>query len=97
MQAETDEDGEPVPVDPADLPPALQWEQGVYEIYRLKRTQWHYTMAGRAALNYEAFEKVAMQRGYDIELFDYLLGGIEYAELKHDQDQRDSERQKRGG
>lgn len=92
-----DEDGDPVPIDPADLPPALGWEQGAYEVYELTRTQWQYTMAGRASFQYERAERLADLRGYDIELFIDLLRAIEYAELKNDQDQRDQERQKRGG
>ena len=96
MAAEIDEDGEAVPLDDADLPPRLQWEQGVYEVYQLVRTQWQYTMAGRASLQYAEARVIAAERGYDMELFIDLLRSIEYAELKHDADAREEEKQKRG-
>lgn len=96
MSGQIDADGEPIEIDPADLPPALQWEQGVYDIYQIKRTQWFYTMVGRVALNYDAFEKIAEARGYDMELFAGLLRCIEYAEMRHDHEAREQEQQKRG-
>ena len=96
LAALEDDDGNAVDIDPSDLPPPLEWEQGVYEIYQLIRTQWQYSMAGRTCLMYERAEKIAAARGYDLELFIDCLRAIEYAELKHDAEEREQEQQKRG-
>lgn len=83
-----DEDGETT-IDPADLPTVLEWEQGVYDVYQQKQTQWHYTMMGRAAFNHEAALAVAARRGYDLDLFEDLMRAIEYAVLKGDSEERE--------
>lgn len=94
MAKQTDEDGEPLPVDPADFPPRLQWEQGAYDLYQLKRTQWEFTMSGRVAFKHEACERLADERGYDLELFAELLRVIEFAELSNDMDERTEQQQR---
>lgn len=91
----TDEDGDPIPIDPADLPPALLWEQGVYQIYQRCRTQWTYTMGGRAGLNYALPTQLAQMRGYDMELFLELLQVIEWREMHHDASAREQEQVRR--
>lgn len=96
MAQQTDEDGNTVPLDDADLPPRLSWEQGVYDVYQIIRTQWQYSMAGRVCLQYASGEQIAARRGYDLELFLDLLRAIEYAELKHDSEEREQEKQKHG-
>lgn len=67
----------------------------MYDVYQLIRTQWQYTMAGRVSLMYDRAEKIAERRGYDLELFTDLLRSIEYAELKHDHEEREEQRAKR--
>ena len=91
-----DEDAEPPVIDPADLPPVLDWERDVYDVYSMVRTQWIFTMAGRAAFNHDAALRIAARRGYDEELFQDLLRTIEYAVLKNDAADREDEKAKSG-
>lgn len=57
------------------------------------RTQWQFVEGGRVAFKYEAALPIATRRGYDLDLFLSLMGAIEYAELKHDYEEREQRRQ----
>lgn len=67
----------------------------MHEIFSGLRTQWHYSIGGRAAYNYDPALRLAAERGFDLNLFTQLLQAIEYAHLKIDHEKREAEALKR--
>lgn len=80
-------------IDPADLPPGMEWEQPVWELYddRL-RTQWRQSFGGRTGLDYNPAIKLIEHYGWDVDFALDLLGAIEQAVLEKDEKQRERER-----
>jgi hypothetical protein len=72
--------------DPADLPPVLEWETGIWEIYQAIGTQWRASMAGVVGLDYTPAIALMQARGYRIEIALGLLQAIELAILGRDSD-----------
>jgi sugar phosphate isomerase/epimerase len=75
------------PVDPADLPPALKWEDAVWKFYERVRTQWRHGFGGRSGLDYGPVVQLAQARGWDIDLTLELIRVIEVETLNWDADE----------
>lgn len=69
-------------VDPADLPPGMEWEGEVWRLYERLQTQWHVGMEGRTGLDYNPAIKLIEYYGWDLELAIDLLGVIEHTVLE---------------
>lgn len=76
-------------IDPADLPPALEWEQPAWELYERLSSQWRYGFGGRTGLDYGPFLSLMRSRGWDIERGTTLLRAIEVEVLRQDSDERE--------
>lgn len=82
---------------PDDLPPALEWELALYQLYVSLRTQWQYSMDGyRLAFNYATAYSMAHHREWDLDLVTELLNVIETAVLKQDADERAANKDRAG-
>lgn len=68
-------------IDPADLPPGMEWEEEVWELYERLRTQWRESFNGRTGLDYNPFIKLIEHYQWDLELTIDLLGVIEHTVL----------------
>lgn len=69
---------------PEDLPPAMQWEQGVWNLFERIRTQWRAGFNGRTGLDYNPALTLAAARGMDVDLTLELLQVIELETLSQD-------------
>lgn len=70
-------------VDPADMPPALQWEGGVWELYSLVSTQWRVGHKGAAyGLDYNPAIALMRQWEWPLDLGLALLQVVELEMIK---------------
>jgi hypothetical protein len=76
-------------VAPADLPPRLEWEAPVWDLYAQISTQWRYGFGGRTGLDYGPAIHLMQARGWDVGLGLDLLRRIELETLKQDARERD--------
>jgi hypothetical protein len=78
-------------IDPADLPPGLEWEKPVWELYELLHGQWRYGFGGRTGLDYGPALALMHARGWDPDLGAALLRAIEREVLNQDAIRRERE------
>jgi hypothetical protein len=72
-------------VDPADLPPGLGWEAGVWTLYERLCTQWRRSGNGIAfGLDYNPAIALMQHYGWDIDLGLELLQAVEVEVLRKD-------------
>lgn len=69
-------------IHPDDLPPGLEWEVEVWELYELLGTQWREGLGGRTGLDYNPFIKMIEVYRWDMGLALDLLGAIESTVLE---------------
>jgi len=84
-------------VDPADLPPGLEWERPVWDLYARLQSQWRYAgMSGvRTGLDYGPAIEVMRAQGWDVALGIDLLSAIEHECLTWDAHEREREQPRR--
>lgn len=63
--------------DPEDLPPALDWEAAIWQIFEAIATQWRVSMSGAIGLDYMPAIAIIQARGYSLERSLELLQHIE--------------------
>lgn len=80
-------------MDPADLPPPLEWESAVWEIYAQVSTQWNTAgMSGiRTGLAYGPAIELMKARGWNLDLGIALIGAIEREHLEWDAREREQQ------
>lgn len=66
-----------MPINPADLPPVLEWEEPVWQLFQLLATQWRAGFGGREGLDFNPFITLMQARGWDVDLGIRLLRAIE--------------------
>lgn len=66
---------------PEDYPPALEWEQAVWNLFRLVSGQWRMSMRGAVGLDYGTVLPLIADRGWSADRTLPLLGAIEHAML----------------
>ena len=81
------------PVDPADRPPGLEWEEPVWTLFVRTSTQWRHSFGGRAGMDFGPALALAGARGWDLDRTLILLGAIEETWLEIDGDERAQRRQ----
>jgi hypothetical protein len=65
-------------IDPDDLPPSLEWEAPVWELYQRLRTQWRVGPTGKAyGLDYNPAIALMQAAGWDIDIGLELLQVVE--------------------
>ncbi|MDP1674093.1 MAG: DUF1799 domain-containing protein [Burkholderiales bacterium] len=69
------------------MPPALEWERQVWELYERLSNQWRTGFSGRTGLDYGPFISVMQVRSWDIDLGTQLLRAIEHEVLSRDPDE----------
>jgi len=67
---------------PDDLPPALEWESEIWELWRRIETQWRCDMDGPVGLDYNPAIAIIRERRWPIEPALELLQAIELTVLK---------------
>lgn len=73
-------------VDPEDMPPALEWETPVWELYELLQHQWREGFNGRSGLDFGPAIRIIDARGWDLDLTLQLLHTIEHEILSREAD-----------
>lgn len=68
-------------VHPDDWPPDLDWEQSVWDLFELVRTQWRVGFAGRTGLDYNPAIALMQAKRWNIEIGLTLLRAIELETL----------------
>lgn len=83
-------------MDPADLPPALEWEAAAWTLYAMVQTQWRYRQAAigttplgapvvadvASGLDYNPAIALMQQWGWELDLGLELLQAIEIEMMK---------------
>jgi hypothetical protein len=69
------------------MPPALEWERPVWELYERLSNQWRTGFSGRTGLDYGPFISVMQAKQWDIDLGTQLLRAIEHEILSRDPDE----------
>jgi Phage related hypothetical protein (DUF1799) len=70
-------------VDAADLPPTLEWESAIWELYLLVCTQWRIAANGRATgLDYNPAIALMRHWGWEIDLGLELLQAVEAEKMQ---------------
>ena len=64
-------------VDPADWPPALEWEQSVWDLFERVASQWRVGFSGRTGLDYNPAIALMQDKHWNLETGIDLLGAIE--------------------
>ena len=64
-------------IDPADLPPELEWEDEIWRLFERVRTQWRYSFKGHEGLDYNPAIKLIEYHGWDLDFSLELLQVIE--------------------
>lgn len=67
-----------------DLPPPIEWEAPLWELFARIGGQWRYTMEGRAGLDFAVYIPLIERRGWDLERALVLLRAIEEELLTRD-------------
>lgn len=75
-------------IDPADLPPGMEWEDEVWVLYERIQTQWRVGFGGRTGLDYNPAIKLIELYGWDLELALDLLTAIEITILEEEEKKR---------
>jgi hypothetical protein len=78
-------------VDPADLPPRLEWETPAWDLYIRISTQWRYGFGGRTGLDYGPAIELMRALGWDVDLGISLLRAIETETLRQDEHGREKQ------
>ncbi len=60
-----------------DLPPTLEWEEDLWEMYWLLKKQWRVNLNGYTGLDLNVFIPVIEKRGWDLMISLELLSAIE--------------------
>ncbi|MBZ0104641.1 MAG: DUF1799 domain-containing protein [Sulfuricella denitrificans] len=69
-------------IDPADLPPELEWEHEIWRLFERVKTQWHYSFKGKEGLDYNPAIKLIEHFGWDLDWALELLQVIESTVMK---------------
>lgn len=77
------------PIDPADLPPALEWERPIWDLYAKFSTQWRVGFSGRYGYDYGPAMQIAAERRWSLDSVTDLLRSIESVYLECDERKRE--------
>jgi len=73
-------------IDPADLPPELEWESPVWWLYEMVQTQWRVGFSGRMGLDYGPAMGIINEQRWSVSFALGLLRVIEIELMKADKE-----------